>query len=142
MTDSGPDADSPIPNATGSPNPPAPDSPIASGTSRRNSVRLGSPHVGRLRPRTPAAWATVILGGTFIVLWTVFAVRAVDRNADLSPPPVTPPPATTTPDLRATVEAANRLLFPDRPSGSPAATPVTTPATPAASPAASPVTTP
>lgn len=77
----------------------------------------------------------MVLAGTFVTLWIVFAVRAVDRN-DASSPTVTLPPVAAQPDLRATVDAANRLLFPDGSGGSPAATPV---ATPVASPVASPI---
>lgn len=80
----------------------------------------------RLRPRTPVAWVTVGLAATFVALWIVFAVRAVDRN-DVSPPTVTLPPATASPDLPATADTANRMLFPDRPDGSPGATLVASP---------------
>ena len=100
------------------------------------------PTSSRLRPRTRGAWATVILAGTFAALWIVFAVRAVDRN-DHPWPTLTPPPAAALPDLNATVAAANRLLFPDRPYGSPAASPLASSmASPVASPAASPATSP
>jgi len=81
---------------------------------------------------------TVVLAGTFVALWIVFAVRAVDRN-DIPPPTVTLPPVATQPDLGATADAANRMLFPDRPDGSPGATPM---ASPVASPVATPVATP
>jgi len=89
----------------------------------------------RRRPTTLAAWVTVVLAATFAVLWIVFAVRAVDRN-DVSPPTVTVPPATVASDPSATADAANRMLFPDRPDGSPGASPI---ASPIASPAATPV---
>jgi len=98
----------------------------------------------RRRPLTPTAWATLALAATFVVLWIVFAVRAVDRN-DVTPPTVTLPPATASPDLRATADAANRLLFPDAtPGGTPVASPVASPAQalPAGTPAATPVTSP
>ena len=82
------------------------------------------------------------------MLWTVFAIRAVDRNNDPTPTIALPPP-TTTLDLQATVEFVNRRLFPDRPYPSPVATPmgtpvastaVSSPAPPDATPLASPAT--
>jgi len=85
----------------------------------------------------------VVLAGTFVTLWFVFAVRAVDRN-DVPPTMYTAPLVTPAPDLRATVAAANRLLLPEGPIGSPGATPLATPvpAPPAGSPVASPVASP
>ena len=76
----------------------------------------------------------MVLAATFVTLWIVFAVRAVDRN-EVPPATVTPPPVAAQPDLGATVDAANRMLFPDRPYGTPGPTPI-------ASPGASPVATP
>ena len=100
-----------------------------------------NPTRSRLRPRSPAGWATVILSATFVVLWAVFAVRAVDRNSGPTPT-IAPPTVTATVDLRATVDEVNRVLFPNRVAGTPAATPAATPvATPMATPA-SPVTAP